>query len=439
MIRPDLAHTPGIYYAIAFWLSGLFYIMLNHRRFSGWRFWGLQAVFLLAIGGFMMLTDGVSSEWFFPCMAVTVTLILLDIRSCTEMRWEQAGYFCARAFILGEFAASMEWYLFYFGLTVSGIPMNLLSNLSFLLISHGVIFGTMYLLERKYRREYSTLRITGREVFTAACLAFAVFAVSNISFAFRGTLFSSQFPSEIFIIRTVVDLGGVAILFAYHFQIQELNMSVEMERLQNLLHMQYDNYRIAEESVALVNQKYHDLKHQIQLLRTAAIDKKMEYLDRMEQEIRAYEAQNKTGNRVLDTILTAKTIQCQNEGISLTCVAEGEALSFMDPMDVSALFGNALDNAIESVKKLTDPEQRLIHISVARQKSFLRVRVENCYSGQLHFVDGMPATTKKDTRYHGYGLKSIQEIAARYGGSVTINTKDGWFELRCLIPMATPK
>ena len=274
----------------------------------------------------------------------------------------------------------------------------------------------MFLLERKYRDGSKLIKITARELFTAAVLAIAVFSVSNISFAFTGTPFSSQFTAEIFIIRTTVDLGGVAMLFAYHVVILEISTEREMEHLQALLHMQYESYRISEESIALVNQKYHDLKHHIQLLRAASAAERTEYLDQMEQQIRTYEAQNKTGNRVLDTILTAKTIQCQSEGISLTCVADGQALDFMNPMDISALFGNALDNAIESVKKLPNPEQRLIHVSAMRQKDFLRIRVENCYSGELRFVDGMPTTTKRDARYHGYGLKSIQSIANSYGG-----------------------
>lgn len=46
----------------------------------------------------------------------------------------------------------------------------------------------------------------------------------------------------------------------------------------------------------------------------------------MEQEIRSYEAQNKTGNEVLDTILTSKSLYCQQHGITLTCVADGAAL-----------------------------------------------------------------------------------------------------------------
>lgn len=435
----DLSHTPGLLYALAYWLSSTFYIQLYGSPFSKGKKFGISAGFLALIAGFMTLTDGVSAIGFFPCMGVTVTLIFFYIRIATHMPWANAGYYCARAFILGEFSASLAWYLFYFFVTVPGLPLTVWTTILVFAAVHAIILYTMILLERKYRDGSKLIKITARELFTAAVLAIAVFSVSNISFAFTGTPFSSQFTAEIYIIRTTVDLGGVAMLFAYHVVILEISTEREMEHLQALLHMQYESYRISEESIALVNQKYHDLKHHIQLLRAASAAERTEYLDQMEQQIRTYEAQNKTGNRVLDTILTAKTIQCQSEGISLTCVADGQALDFMNPMDISALFGNALDNAIESVKKLPNPEQRLIHVSAMRQKDFLRIRVENCYSGELRFVDGMPTTTKRDARYHGYGLKSIQSIANSYGGSATIDTKDGWFELRLLLPVPKEK
>ena len=308
-------------------------------------------------------------------------------------------------------------------------------NLAFLLVSHGLVFGVMYLLERDHRSEYLP-GLTLRELASALVLGLAVFAASNLSYLSANTPFSTPLTADIFIIRTLVDLGGVAMLHAYHVQLHALNTRLEMANLQNMLQMQYNSYRISEDSIALINQKYHDLKHHIHLLRAqVSTGEKLEYLDQMEREISAYETQNKTGNRVLDAILTAKSLQCQREGISLTCVAEGAALDFMRPMDVSALFGNALDNAMESVKKLSDREKRLIHLSVARQKGFLRIRVENCYEGELRLEAGMPASTKQDPRYHGFGLKSIQSTAAKYGGSMTIASKDGWFELRILFPL----
>lgn len=188
----------------------------------------------------------------------------------------------------------------------------------------------------------------------------AVYAASNLSYVSPDTPFSGKMTAEIYNIRTLVDLGGMAILFAHHMQLVEYRRKKERDALQNVLQAQYAQYRSAQDSIDLINKKYHDLKHQIAVLRSETSEEKAHYLDAMEQEIRSYEAQNKTGNEVLDTILTSKSLYCQQHGITLTCVADGAALDFMDTMDLCSLFGNALDNAIESIEKL--PDLSLIHI-----------------------------------------------------------------------------
>ena len=87
------------------------------------------------------------------------------------------------------------------------------------------------------------------------------------------------------------------------------------------------------------------------------------------------------------------------------------------------------------ISKIAQPERRLIHVSVARQKNFLRIRIENCFEGDIKFENGMPVTSKTDHRFHGFGTKSICRIAERYGGSMTIDVRENWFELRVLIPL----
>ena len=431
----DLSRTPGINYALAYWLSCMVYIAVNPARpTERWRRVSIAVAMLIALSSFMVATDGgIDVVFFVPCMLLDVAMMLLLIHECCDMSWKKAAYFCARAFLLGEFAASVEWQVYYYLCANSMVPYGVWQGFLFLLVVYAPVFGCMYLLERRWTEENAQLQITSRELGMVLLVTVSVYALSNLSYVYTNTPFSSQFTSEIFIIRSLVDMGGVGILFAMHMHQQSFNMRMEVEYLQKLLAMQYENYKINEESVRLVNQKYHDLKHQIALLRSELTSgEKLEYLDRMERDIRSYEAQNKTGNAVLDTVLTAKSLQCQREGIGLTCTADGQALSFMDPMDISALFGNALDNAIESVGKVESKEKRLIHLTINRQRDFVRIHMENYYEGEIRFVNGMPATSKKDSNFHGFGIKSIRSIVEKYGGSLTIHAENSWFELRIL-------
>ena len=142
-----------------------------------------------------------------------------------------------------------------------------------------------------------------------------------------------------------------------------------------------------------------------------------------------------TGNDVLDTILSDKQLYCSQHQITLTIVADGARLDFIETMDICSIFGNALDNAIEGVEKLADPQQRLIRVAVYTQNVFLIIRVENYCTAQLSVVDGEYRTTKHDKDMHGYGIKSIRYTAEKYGGSVSADCSDNWFHLSVLLPL----
>ena len=203
-----------------------------------------------------------------------------------------------------------------------------------------------------------------------------------------------------------------------------------------ILHNQYTQYQQSQETLDLINYKYHDLKHHIIALRAEENkEKRNAYLDKMEDEIRNYEAQNKTGNQVLDTLLTAKSLYCMREKIALTYVVDGARLDFMDVMDICSIFGNALDNAIECEKKIPETEKRMIHVSMFVQQTFLIIRFENYCEGELDFEQNLPVTTKKQAEFHGYGLKSLRHTVHKYGGEVDIDVEDQWFRLKILIPL----
>ena len=73
-------------------------------------------------------------------------------------------------------------------------------------------------------------------------------------------------------------------------------------------------------------------------------------------------------------------------------------------------------------------------MAIDSQKSFVRIYVENRYTGKIKFRHNLPLTTKADTNYHGFGIKSMKSIAEKYDGSIQAEANDGWFRLSILIP-----
>lgn len=66
--------------------------------------------------------SGVRTSLFLPCMLVSVSLFLIYIYRCCQFSLAEAGYYCARAFISGEFAASFGWQIYYY--TVKTFRVN---------------------------------------------------------------------------------------------------------------------------------------------------------------------------------------------------------------------------------------------------------------------------------------------------------------------------
>lgn len=436
-ITVDLTDTPGVYYALGYWLSSMLYIYRTGPLVRG-RAQHLREGLCLLFWAFFMTVTHMLPQWCFPALMLAIFgMICAFIGISCGLDRRGSFYVGMRAFMLGEFASSLEWQIFYYALTRMGFPLRMDVNLVCLTLIHSGVFFLMYDLERRFGCDIQGRKFTDQFLGAMATITLMAYLLSNISFVLRDTPFSAQYPAEIFMVRTMADLFGVAALFACSMLEKSMQEQIRAESMQAALDLQYENYRLTEESVALVGRKYHDLKHQIAYLKSHISDEeKTRSLTRIEEEIHQFEDLNRTGNPVLDTIVTSKSILCHKEGIALHCVADGRTLSFMDPMDLTALFGNILDNSMEAVRKIPDPEQRLIRLAVSRQKGFVRIVAENRYAGEIVFREGLPLTSKQDPGYHGYGVSSIKNTVEKYGGSTRIQTRDGWFCLNILIPAA---
>lgn len=204
-------------------------------------------------------------------------------------------------------------------------------------------------------------------------------------------------------------------LFLLQFGIMEQRqMHQNVDTMKELLHEQYVQFEASKENTQLVNEKYHDLK---QLLQGFHGQVSPSQIQKLEKQIDGYEAVTNTGNEVLDVLLSDKRTLCVQRDIQLTCYVGGTDLGFVEELDLYSLFGNILNNAIEAVSQLPAGQERFITLTAGREDNMVTIHAENPCVGTVEFRDGLPQS-HRDPNYHGFGMRSMERIAEKYGGSL---------------------
>lgn len=210
-----------------------------------------------------------------------------------------------------------------------------------------------------------------------------------------------------------------------------LQASVVAER--RLREKMKEQYALSKENIDIINRKCHDLKHQISLLRGMADSpEKEEIIRNLEENVNIYDTRLETQNEALSVVLREKGLLCQENGIQWTCMVDGSLLDFMKTVDLYALFGNALDNAIEACSKIEDAQKKVISVTVLRRAGIVTVEIENYYEGTLQEENDRLLTSKADKHLHGFGMESMRHTVESYGGDFQYEAKDHVFRVMML-------
>ena len=426
---------PRTYTGIAQILSCFLYSgMLKGESTGKLRIW-IMPLAVLVQCMFLQLTAHVPVYFWLLCMMISFMMMLLYLYQVCLLDRISLMYMTVRSFLLAEFIASAEWQVYTALTEIMKISPGRQLSIAVMVIVYSFLFFLVYLLEKRLAREEKPPVYTWSDLLVASGTAAVVFTASNLGYLVKRLPIGITQP-DLFNTRTLVDLAGVAVMYAFQFRIGQLQERKNLAMLSAGLQSQYDNYRSYQESIELINIKYHDLKHQMMLLRAESDpEKRKEHLDEMEKELSEFKPGNRTGNRVLDVILAGKEVRIKNSAIQFTCVADGSVLEGMHVTDICAIFGNALDNAFEYAAQIEEPEKRIVSMNLSARQGFLCLEISNYCDEPVAMEDGLPVTTKKNKDLHGYGTRSMVYAARKYGGDATFEKKNHFFTVRILIPL----
>lgn len=225
----------------------------------------------------------------------------------------------------------------------------------------------------------------------------------------------------------MVSVSLMGILFEIGM-VSNHNNKEELLAIKRILHEERERYQLEKEYINIINIKCHDMRHKF----SDEDSEKKSDEDETKEQIRLYDESIDTGNEALNVAIRKKNAQCNQLDICFTSLIDGRKLDFLLPHEIYSLFGNALENAINAVKDLPE-EKRIISLTETGCKNFVNIRLENYTSGDIVFADGLPVT-KKDIKYHGYGMKSMKYIVEKYGGLLRAYVKGEVFVLEILFP-----
>ena len=180
----------------------------------------------------------------------------------------------------------------------------------------------------------------------------------------------------------------------------------------------------------------HDYHNHIQALQASMAlgkyEEVNEYLRELNDDLTQVDTTIKTGKVMIDAILNGKLNIAAQNGIAVNAKAKIPEGTPVTDVDLCAIIGNLLDNAIEENKRLPQ-ENRFLRIYIGQKNT------------QFYLAFTNAAGKKRDKRrslfpsakgaQHGLGLVRVESLVKKYGGLFSADSEDGGFTTELLIPL----
>lgn len=254
-----------------------------------------------------------------------------------------------------------------------------------------------------------------------------------------------------------IGLFQAVIVLARQQQLEEQNMLAEVNQ---------SYYAAMEQQHFAIRRLKHDLANHLAVAVTLPEAQREDYIKSLMEDSAFSRSLRYCADPIVNAVLTVKEEQMSRYGIRLEARIDIPKELPFEKTDICALFSNALDNAAEACRRLPEA-QRDVHVKSRARKGLFCLEVTNPVevvenrqspqtgtarirddNGGAHvFVgdrvegrwergkDRLPPTTKADKENHGFGLRSMKEIAERNHGAMEIRAEGGRFEVFLYMPL----
>lgn len=177
----------------------------------------------------------------------------------------------------------------------------------------------------------------------------------------------------------------------------------------------------------------HDMRHRLQTVASLAqrgdCDALLDYIGSSQEKLTAAEPKRYCNDPALDAVLGNAAVQAEQLNIDMEIkVGLPEKLQ-VDVFELSIVFANALENAIQAVRKLPEGQRWIVCKTMVHPR--FMVEIANSYAGEITFNQrGVPVA---DRPGHGIGTRSIVAFAEKHHALYFFQAENGWFRLQIVV------
>ena len=224
-----------------------------------------------------------------------------------------------------------------------------------------------------------------------------------------------------------VVFANLYLFYALKVEDEKNSMEFQIAMMKQQESMQFEHYERQREKYGKSIEILHDVSKHIrsieELYQAGVTDKAMEYTKQIGSILKPLVPEKYSDNPMLNILLADKKQTAESIGIRFAVKVESIGLGFIEPVDVTTLFGNLLENAMQAVLKCSG--ERYIKVHIKNYNEMLSIRIENSVEKEVRIKNGRPVSTGgKGT---GIGCLNVQRCVEKYGGSVLYKNGNGKF------------
>ncbi len=284
-----------------------------------------------------------------------------------------------------------------------------------------LIFFYYVLARRLWKRDYRQSR-------TQVILYLVMFLYSSVNFIIL--IIAVTRKADYFLV--CINLGCVIFANLYLFYSLKVEdekniMEFQIAMMKQQEVMQFTHYERQREKYGRSLEVLHDVSKHLrsieELYRAGMMDKAMEYTREIGGILKPLVPEEYSDNPMLNILLADRKQAAESMGIRFVAEVESTGLGFIEPVDVTTLFGNLLENAMQATQKCSG--ERYIKVYIRNYNEMISIRIENSIEKEVKIKDGRPVSAGgKGT---GIGCLNVERCVEKYGGSVLYKNGDGKF------------